>query len=119
MIGNVSLVETVDSIGYASTMILITAFAGRTLYIPLLNSGRKSNNRDILVRIMGEEKATKLMADHGCKQLYVPNGYTEIRRERDKQIVKEYDGSETQAELALKYGLSVRRIRSILKKNGV
>lgn len=119
MIGNVSLVETVDSIGYASAMVLITAFAGRALYIPLFNSGRKSETRDILFGIMGEEKATKLMVDHGRKMLYVPNGYSEIRRERNKQIVKEYDGSETLAELVLKHGLSNRRIRDILKMNGV
>ncbi len=116
-----TFIEIVGCIGEDKALKLITDFSGRNIFIPLLSPGRsgRSKTRNQILDSIGIEAMENLMASHGGKQAYIPNGYKEVRQARGRKIAKEYDGSETLAEIAIKHGLSSRRIWEILKNNGI
>lgn len=71
----------------------------------------------LLVEVVGLEEAKKIVAALGGDNLYVPKVESVIRMARNRRIYKEFTGF-NQKELATKYNLTTRHIRSIVEKFG-
>jgi len=71
-----------------------------------------------LYELVGMERFLKIIDTAGGELLYFPKRTTLERDLRRKAIIQEYDGSNTR-QLAKKYGISDRHIRSIIQEEGL
>ena len=70
-----------------------------------------------LYELVGLERFLKIIDTAGGEFLYFPKRSTLERDLRRQAILREYDGTNLR-QLARKYGLSERHVRSILQKEG-
>ncbi len=73
----------------------------------------------IIAKIIGIENAMLLGKEFGGTPIYFPklDRLSSFFKERDRQILKEYNGHNT-LNLAKKHGITLRRIYEIVKKQG-
>lgn len=71
-----------------------------------------------LYELVGMDRFLKIIDTAGGEFLYFPKRSTLERALRRQAIAKEYDGSNVR-QLARKYGLSDRHIRTILQEEGM
>ena len=71
-----------------------------------------------LYELVGMDHFLKIIDTAGGEFLYFPKRSTLERTLRRQAIAKEYDGSNVR-QLARKYGLSDRHIRTILQEEGI
>lgn len=71
----------------------------------------------LLVEVVGLEDAKKIVAALGGDNLYVPKVESVIRMARNRRIFKEFTGF-NHKDLASKYNLTSRHIRSIVENFG-
>lgn len=70
---------------------------------------------DLLVELIGIENVVKLALKMGGTTVYLPKIDTLFRKVRDKKICASFTG-ENYAKLAKKYGITERRVRTIVNR---
>ncbi len=71
-----------------------------------------------IARVIGIENALKLGQEFGGEGFYLPKLNINLSKARDKKIIEEFNGSNLN-ELAKKYGVTTRWVRTVLKKSDV
>ena len=86
---------------------------------PPKSQATRSNLEDLywLYELVGLERFLKIIDTAGGEFLYFPKRSTLERDLRREAILREFDGTNLR-QLARKYGLSERHVRSILQKEG-
>ena len=82
-----------------------------------LSSAQVPEDRYWLYELVGLERFLKIIDTAGGEFLYFPKRSTLERDLRREAILREFDGTNLR-QLARKYGLSERHVRSILQKEG-
>jgi Mor family transcriptional regulator len=106
-----ALREVAALIGLEATLLLVETWGGVRLYLPF------PRNLDVdhpLVRVLGWSAAERLCQGFGSGVYTVPRGLEALRAARDRAIRAERDQGRSARALALKYGLSERRLWEIL-----
>ncbi len=103
---------------------LLTHFGGCTIHIPMrITLSTDAYDKHPLVSLIGHEYMVKLIKHYGGTELYIPKCQKYLQHMRNNSIIQSFS-KETQngtssgkavQGLAKKYGLSDRRIWSILK----
>jgi hypothetical protein len=111
-----SVKELIDVIGFEAALALVRAFPGIPIKVPV---GRRPDGVMFqrLVEAIGRTAAERFVFHYGGESGYVvPRCAAAIRAVRDAEIIAKYDGGANVDNLARKYRLSVRQIRTILKR---
>ena len=82
-----------------------------------LSSAQVPEDLHWLYELVGLERFLKIIDTAGGEFLYFPKRSTLERDLRREAILREFDGTNLR-QLARKYGLSERHVRSILQKEG-
>ncbi|MFZ6872849.1 Mor transcription activator family protein [Undibacterium sp. Di27W] len=90
-------------------------FGGGSFDFPKSETGLGAQTFAALAEVVGMSNAHRLCRHFGGERLYIPNLANQYRQERNKNIVKKYNGGTAVRELMREYGLSDRRIWEILK----
>ncbi len=72
---------------------------------------------DEIAELIGSELTVKFMKQYGGVKTYFPTEESVIRVVRNRQIVKEYNGT-NKRKLAIKYGVTENWIGTILRESG-
>jgi hypothetical protein len=92
------------------------AFGGKTIAVPKVEVGRGEQAFYALVEVIGMDATERLCYHFGGERIYVPKGNRHQLIERNRNIVNAYDRGAHMHTLVSEFGLSDRRIRSILKE---
>lgn len=101
-----------ELIGDHNAFRMMNMWGGTRLYIP--TSEKCTNNHPIALAI-GIDALLKLSHEFGSDRIEIPLGISVIKDMRNKEIIALF-GSNNASELALRYGMTERNIRNILKK---
>jgi hypothetical protein len=104
------IADLVQSIGFAAALKLIEHCPGIRIRPPKEDRLHAEHR---LVRAIGFEAARKLSRLADGMKIEVPRGATAIRRARNRAMVRDSE-SMSQPQLALKYKLTQRQVRTIL-----
>lgn len=96
-------------LGLPKVLHLARTYGGTRVTIP-----KYAPDDSPLVRVLGRAPARLLGAHYGGCELYIPSLARFRRETRDRRIRRDYDAGCTMQALALREGLSLRRIASIL-----
>jgi hypothetical protein len=105
-----SMQPIIDAIGFDAAISLAARFGGTTVFLAA-NTGP----RDPLVNAVGTEAHARLVAALGVGPLAIARCLSWLLARRNEEIVNRYLSGETQAELALRFNLTERHVRSILR----
>jgi hypothetical protein len=108
-----SMQPVIEAIGFDAAIQLVSHCGGTRVLVSL---DPKSSDR--IVRAIGLEKACSLASAIGAGALDVPRCLSWLVLRRNEEIVARWDGCETQAELATRFGLTERQIRRIMAEAG-
>jgi Mor family transcriptional regulator len=97
-----------ETLGLRSLLALVDAFGGT--YVRVHTSPRPQSE---LARVLGAEGYGRLQASYGGEEILIPTLAAQKRRARNEQIHRDYAAGATAAELARKYHLHIRTVRSI------
>ena len=101
--------EIATVIGREATLLIAIKTPYRTIYIP------KSPAPDHwIARLIGQERWAVMQREFSGIQLVVAKCSDIARAERDDEIRRGFKSGKTRAWLSIEYGLTPRRIRSIL-----
>lgn len=100
--------EIVARTDLAAALALVRAYGGIRLYVPV-----KFDPDHPLAKLIGHAHLAALVERYAGDILEIPKGEIAVKAARDKQIRAER-GSYSQAQLALRHGLTERHIRTIL-----
>lgn len=92
---------------------LFNAYGGKQIAVPD-GTGRPGPFVEALIELLGDEGFKKLIALFGGERMTVPKGHAQAMIARNRLIVADYTAGASLLELVRKYGLTERRIRSIL-----
>jgi hypothetical protein len=90
------------------------AFGGKTIAVPKSEVGRGEQAFAAISEIIGADAAQRLSKHFGGERIYVPKGNKHQLIERNRRIVNAYDGGANLHTLVSEFGLSDRRIQTIL-----
>ena len=109
--------QLVEVIGREKTILLISNFAGKVIYIPAIASKRGDivERYSAVVDVIGDE-AAKRLREHHNKSLYIPILRSEQTRASHERIAREYQGGSI-GEYAAELGLCVDAVYKILRKH--
>ena|GEM_PF-1022537 len=105
-----SLRDVVDLIGFAAAQLLIQHYGGTHIYIPHFSHATADHP---IAKIIGQQHLQQMTKLWGGDELHVPKAAALARLIRNKHI-KEDAKKLSHTELAIKYDMSERAIRSIL-----
>lgn len=110
-----SVRDIIELVGVAPALALVHAFPGNILKVP---TGAREDGqvRARLIDLMGEAAAVQFMSTYGGERLTIPRCHAALRDERDRRIIGDYDSGTSVPALAVKYQLTERQIRTILKR---
>lgn len=111
----VKLLISVIGESAAIRMMDVKNFGGGSFDFPKSETGLGAQTFAALAEVVGMPNAQRLCNHFGGERLYIPNLASQYRQERNKNIVKKYNGGSTVRELMREYGLSDRRVWEILK----
>lgn len=106
----VSFREIAELIGEAATRSLVEKYGGRDVSIP-----KEPTPGHPLVGTLGPEAAAKLCERYARERIYVPRLQAIEKAHRDQEIRRQRRKGASIRELALRSGLSERRIKQILQ----
>lgn len=81
----------------------------------IISTEQLDDDKKELADLIELEAYKKLVVHYGGRYIYVPKSDTIIRKERDAEICCRFNGS-NYSQLAQKYNLTEKRIRSILRR---
>lgn len=114
--------QLIEAIGREQTILLISNFAGKTIYIPRTTSRRNDliEQYSAVVNVIGDEAAMKLREyyNKASRPLYIPILRSEQTKASHEKIARGYQGGSIR-EYAAELGLSVDAVYKILRKHGV
>lgn len=99
----------VEVAGLQAALMLATRYGGTEICVPT-----RFDPNGSLARIIGVEAAQKIHERFRGERITIPKGDAALRCARNRVIVQEYRGDVTAGQLALKYGLTERQVRTIL-----
>jgi hypothetical protein len=108
-----SMQPVIEAIGFDAAIQLVAHCGGTRVLVRL-----DPDASDRIVRAIGLDKARSLASAIGASALDVPRCVSWLVLRRNEEIVARWDGCETQAELAIRFGLTERQIRRILVEAG-
>lgn len=111
-----SLVQMAQVIGLPAVMALSRAYPGVRLKIPR-HVERSEVTYKRLSGIMGDEAARLMFRHHAGEIITVPRCSQVLRDVRDLAIIADYENNMSILDLALKYALSERALRTVLKRS--
>ena len=88
---------------------LARARGGTRFYVP-----RRPGAQHQMANLLGIEQARRLGKAFGGKSLYIPRNAAGCIRDRNREIVRRYDGGASVRALALAFDLTERQIYAIL-----
>lgn len=100
-------------IGVDGARKLSDAYGGTVLNVP-----RSVRPGSPLVRVLGEYAVGRLVGGFAGDTVYIPKDVASVRANRDRAIVAEFESGNCVRDLSLAYGLTMRRIQSILANAG-
>ncbi len=106
-----TLREIHDLLGRQGTLTLVERYGGTHVHVP-----RRCRDNHELAVLLGREPAARFIRHFAGVRLYIAKMDAVLRAVRDAEIRKLYDAGLSAARLAQKYGLSERRVWSILKQ---
>lgn len=71
-----------------------------------------------MVEVVGEEKFLEITKLYGGSSLYIPVYSKVVMKERNREIVKEFNGKNLDT-LRLRYGMSTQQIKRLLSQEGI
>jgi hypothetical protein len=107
--------ELVRMIGLDATIQLVQMFGGDELVMPQKVRGT-SRLWDLLVEVIGEHAATRLVDETAGTRLYVPTCQAALLSERNREIARAYDAGEHFDAIRRRYKVSRRHLWRLLKK---
>lgn len=96
-------------IGEEATRAIVERWGGTTLYVP----AQLADDHPI-TRAIGRPAADRLVKLFGASQHRIPRCYAELLARRDRAIRAARDAGEGIASIALRFGLTERRVHQIL-----
>lgn len=106
------LQDFVRLIGLVATMLIVEAYGGRRLYIPI-----NPHADHPIARLIGLEKLAILSKVYGLEDHFdIPKAVRALRHLRDEKIRAEY-GPKSASTLALEHHLTERQIWNIVGRN--
>ncbi len=106
------LQDFVRLIGLVATMLIVEAYGGRRLYIPI-----NPHADHPIARLIGLEKLAILSKVYGLEDHFdIPKAVRALRHLRDEKIRAEY-GPKSASTLALEHKLTERQIWNIVGRN--
>lgn len=110
--------DIVDVIGMDAAMALVRRYPGIPLKVP---KGRRLDGAMVqrLSSEIGPDAAMKFIRHYKGEVVVIPRCADALRAMRNKQIIAQYGNGVTVADLARKYKLTVRQIRSVLNSPDV
>lgn len=99
----------VEAIGWHATLALIARMGGTTINVPASDPGP----HHALSLALGHDVARLLSASLGPDRLAVPRAMTWLLSFRDREIVARRAAGETEEQVALRFGLTSRRVRQV------
>lgn len=103
----------VDAVGFDAAIAFVSRFGGTRVW---LRDAPLPSERCPVVRTVGEAAAVALVRAIGAGTLEVPRCMTWLLARRNEEIVARYDGGESQSELALRFNVTARQVRNILRE---
>lgn len=100
--------DITELIGLPATLALVRHAGGTRLYVPV-----RFDPDHPLVKVLGHAAAVALIERHRGEYIDLPKGEIAIKAARDQQIRADRH-TYTQAQQAIRWGLTDRQIRSIL-----
>lgn len=108
------LADIKELVGWEFTLKLVQTYGGVYIDVPLVNS-----DGNYLNRVLSYSAAAKLIQRYGGTRVYISKLHGALSAARDREIRHKYFGQDVPArQLALEYGLSIRRIHDILARPG-
>lgn len=109
-----SIRELVDHIGLEGALVLVKAYGGTVLRVPV--GKRKDGKMYVsLVELLGEQTADVLVRVYGAGIMVVPRCADALRMARNAEMIAKYDSGIPAPKLARQYRLTDRQVRAILK----
>lgn len=112
----VSTLHYVIGIEAARLLMRPCAYGGRTLDVPKGKTGLGKNVFVAICKVIGVEATQSFCKHFGGTRIYVPKDSKSHLDERNRSIVNKYNQGAGMDALVAEFGLSDRRIRSILKE---
>lgn len=100
-------------IGQNDAFKLMNLCGGTRVYIPLVEH---CTAKHYLAQAIGLDNLIKLAQEFACDRIEVPMGYHAFKDERNKEIIRLFNEGICQSELAMRFGLTERQIRTICAK---
>ena len=104
-----SMEPVIDAIGFDAALRLVTHFGGTRVLIVA-----DPQERDPVSRAVGTDCARRLGVALGAGLLDVPRCMAWMLARRNEEIAARRRAGETQAELALRFGMTERHVRRVL-----
>lgn len=102
-----SMQPVIDAVGYDAAIAIVSRWGGVTVTL-------RAQPHCPIPQVLGVDAARKLESALGPGSLAVPRCMAWLLARRNEEIATRYAYGETQAELALRFGLTDRQIRRIL-----
>lgn len=113
-------------VGIAAALKLVEELGGSTFPVPLRRNPAGEIRYQELAEVVGEEAASQMCHEIGGQDVYIPMCSAALRELRDRQIRADFDvltvaplnhsAIQTIAILALRYRISDRQVKRILKQ---
>ncbi|MBF0622893.1 MAG: hypothetical protein HQL54_13310 [Magnetococcales bacterium] len=107
----------VGAVGATATTALVQGLGGSTVRFPKCGKGK---TYDVVVKLIGKEKAESLRHIFNKEVIYLPSLKTFRAKARQREIIRRYDdGGVTGEDLAVEFGVSVRWVYAILNQERI
>lgn len=107
-----TVMPLVEAVGYDAAIAFVSRFGGTRVWLRIAPA---PSEHCPVQRTVGEAAAAALARAIGAGAFDVPRCMTWLLARRNEEIVARYDSGESQNELALRFGITTRQIRSILR----
>ena len=110
-----SVRDIVELVGLTPALALVSAYPGCYIKVP---KGIRADGVmcSRLIAIMGLDAAETFIATYAGERMLIPRCVQAVRDERDRRIIADYDKGTGVDKLAVNHLLTVRQIRTILKR---
>lgn len=102
----------VDAVGFDAAIAFVARFGGTRVW---LRTAPAPSERCPVQRTVGEAAALELARALGAGWIDVPRCMTWLLARRNEEIVARFDGGESQNELALRFGITARQVRRVVR----
>lgn len=102
------LQEIAEFCGQQTAWLLLQHFPGVHLHVP-----KRPHPEHRLAEILGMGAFSRLCEQYGNELLMIPRAAAMIRAARNQRILGDFAGGQSQAAIAIKYGLTERQVNTI------